>query len=81
MLKAQGHELSEKELKAVMNHIDADGDGESLSFDEFMAVMEDLEHGANLADMAAHFSTEMKGLVSIAAVNLICSSAVPDLCC
>jgi Ca2+-binding EF-hand superfamily protein len=68
MLKAQGHELEEDELKMVMSHLDADGDGDTLSFEEFMTVMNDLEHGAGLADIASHFSSEMTSLVGLAAV-------------
>lgn len=67
MLKAQGHELEEDELKMVMSHLDADGDGDTLSFEEFMTVMNDLEHGAGLADIASHFSSEMTSLVGLAA--------------
>jgi len=67
MLKAQGHELKEDELKAVMAHLDSDGDGDTLSFEEFMTVMDDLDHGAGLADIAAHFSTEMTSLIGLAA--------------
>lgn len=67
LLKEQGHSLSETELKAIMAHLDTDGNTEELSFEEFQEVMSNLAEGTDLGQMADHFANEMKTVMSLAA--------------
>jgi hypothetical protein len=66
LLKQQGHELSTNELKAIMAHIDSDGDTDSLSFEEFKKVMSEVEDGTDLGAVAEHFANEMKSVMKLA---------------
>jgi hypothetical protein len=57
LMQAQGHHnVSRDTIAAVLKKVDLDGDGETLDFEEFKAIMWDLGDGAGLHDILSHFT-------------------------